>query len=963
MGRNLFYGGEFFSLSFYKKTYSILLQGVGWFRNTQYLIPKALGAYKRHLEYETIILSHPWKFDQQTLKDTIIPIHFEKSGQLERIAMIDLIKDSFPTNIATRLIILGDAGSGKSVAIGEIARNIWYIKRKETLLPVVLKFTEIKNSKNEEDFITAIIQNLKKCQFEGEKGAGKAEEFVRNNIFKGKILLLLDGLDELEKSVRFEIVQFLNQFFQTHSNISFVISCRTSVWKQNPLILNTLNHQIITMANFTPFDIRLFVSQWAFSEGKSGDQLANLINDKVYLKAITTNPLMLTIITFLYAQPKRILPDNRVKFYEECVDALLEKWDNAKILDRANEFETIDKVSILNYLAYNHIVDNKYTDEEITKENVLNGIETIMRKLSRPVQKREKMLQELVENAELLIPLPPDGYKFPHRTFMEYFAAKYFNEEKQFNKLVELYRQDPGKWEETLCLFCGLNTNSEISESILKIFIEDFKETIYSPSPNTIIFRLLVESARISPHLADEILILADTYLKTNINTSIIENLGFIAINQTWAHADKSKKILLKQLSKKLTNLQFQQVIMALANLKDKQIQGIIIKQANRINLVAFIGSLGKNAEILADKLLESLSINKSIGILKGIKDAGRLEFLVSLMLKSKNNTIQEEAAYQLATISNSREFFNLMDNSSISEANLSLRKDIEKKYKDWKWNYSLPEKSEGKKVLFALAIILSRKNTVNLDNIANPAIKYIVMAFKLQLNSRSSLSIIDLNIFSGSYFGLLKTWKLSLLSSTRRISYFLYFFISFIIHISLIYYPRITYLPSKLLIYASPVLVILFIILIISQILIKKYITKLNDKILNIIGAYLIIAIGLLLPTIFIFFVFFLGTIPEIFKQIRHDISRVRSWNGLIGLIAATLPFFIFFYVLFQPYEVSYKLLIVLSYLWPIIYSILASCIYLVNSFLFPNFHTIKGLEEKNIIPSKNFSAPRKDN
>ena len=77
---------------------------------------------------------------------------------------------------------------------------------------------------------------------------------------------------------------------------------------------------------------------------------------------------MLTIITFLYAQPKRILPDNRVKFYQECVDALLEKWDNAKQITRANDFESIDKVTILSALAYRHIVNAQTTGEEISKK-------------------------------------------------------------------------------------------------------------------------------------------------------------------------------------------------------------------------------------------------------------------------------------------------------------------------------------------------------------------------------------------------------------------------------------------------------------------------------------------------------------------------------------------------------------------------------------------------------------------
>ncbi len=769
-GKGDFYGSimliilSFILYWFIRKPFESLLKSFSLFRDRQFIIPKALRTYKECLDKETYKLSHSWKLERQTLKEIIVPVHIENVS--ERTSLVEYINLIFLNQNTKnqRFILLGEAGSGKSVAMGEIARKIWEVKRGTFLLPILLKFSEIKHIKNEAEFVDIIVKNLERNQFEGGKNTHKAEEYVKLHLYNGSILLLLDGFDELEKTTRFEIAQFLNHFLQTYQNIPFVISCRNSVWKQNPTAFQPLSFSTITMANFTPYDIRTFVSQWDFIDNKSSEQLADLINSKSYLKAIATNPLMLTIITFLYAQPKRILPDNRVKFYEECVDALLEKWDNAKSLDRANVFETIDKVSILSYLAYQHIVDNKTTDEEISKENILKGIEVVMRKLSRPVEKREKMLSELVENAELLIALPPDGYKFPHRTFMEYFAAKYFFENNKVDELLELYHYDAGKWEETLCLFSGLNTNSTIADKVLLTFINDFEANKMQAATNTIVFRLLVESARINPILANQILDLADSYLKTRINKEIVENLGFIAINPNWEHAKKAKSILLNQVGNSITNHDnFQTVIMALGSIKDADIQNIILRYADKIDLVTFLTKLGNDSEIYAQKLLDSLGIEKSIEVLEGLKNAGNLTFLMNLMVRSTNETLQQETALQLAAIPLSN-----FDNAPFEEVTPSLKREVENKYKDWGWKYTEPKTANGQKSAFLVSILISRLFAKDIKTqlpSMNKLVNFMTCAFLLESKCNFEkykffFPKLSDEIFDTNYKGLLSIWK-----------------------------------------------------------------------------------------------------------------------------------------------------------------------------------------------------------
>lgn len=687
-------------LKFFNNSFGFLSD----FRNRRFQLPKSLLAYKKSLDETTLDLNHSWKLEGQTLRELLVPVNVERRGETQRISLEEYIKTVYSQSSNARFVLLGDAGSGKSVAMGVIARKMLELERETPLFPILLTFSDIKNVRTDSDFIKVMVQNLERHQFEEGKRNQRAENYVSSNLYNGNIIVLLDGFDELEKTNRSEIAKFLTHFFQTHQEIPFVISSRIAVWKRRPNLFPNLSFQIIEMADLTPYEIRMFVSQWKFQGNKSSEQLAYIINNKIYLRQVAVNPLMLTIITFLYAQPKRILPDNRVEFYKECIQALFEKFDNTRQLNRANQFETIDKISILSHLAYTHIVNAKTTDEEISKKTAIDIITKMMEKLSRPVNKREQMLVEIVENAGLLVELPPSDYKFPHRTFMEYFAANYFFEENRHKELLSLYQEDNGKWEETLCLFCGLNTNTDISDEILRQLEDNFINTV--PEPNAFVFKALVESTRINPNVAKEVLSIADSYLSKTLNQDVLENLGYIAVNSNWEHAKQAENVLMKLLDKDLNDDDFQKVVMALVHIKNPKIQEVILRHSERINLTEFLTKLGRDVGDYARKLLESLPAVRYEEILEGIREADNLNLLFELMVSSNKEELQQHAAYQLCLSSKTEGFFKWIDEQSLENLRLETKEIVEKRYKDWKWTRPKPMTKTGQFAIFVMCYL-----------------------------------------------------------------------------------------------------------------------------------------------------------------------------------------------------------------------------------------------------------------
>ena len=311
-----------------------------------------LETYRQTLEERTLRISHPWMKEEQTLTDILVPINFQTKKATQREELEIYLAREFKKNPASRLLLLGKSGSGKTIAMRVIARTLWTFNEENPVVPVLMNFSGIKGITGKEGLEKKIIEKLIYYQFEqGKKDDNTAKKFVEENLYEGKLFLLFDGYDELDKSARADAAKLLNTFLGAYPKIPSAISSRTALY-QGELAFDRLKPCKISMAPFTPFAILKFLSLWKFEGKKSSHELFDMINGKAHLSELASNPLMLTIITFLYSLPKYTLPDNRVEFYEQCTRALLEEWDRAKQTDRANKYESHQKQYYLEYLQH-----------------------------------------------------------------------------------------------------------------------------------------------------------------------------------------------------------------------------------------------------------------------------------------------------------------------------------------------------------------------------------------------------------------------------------------------------------------------------------------------------------------------------------------------------------------------------------------------------------------------------------
>ncbi|UCH92297.1 MAG: NACHT domain-containing protein [Candidatus Aminicenantes bacterium] len=660
-----------------------------------------LDTYRKTLEEKTLRISHPWMKEDQFLTDILVPIYFEVNKMSRREELETFLAREYKQNPRLRLVITGKPGSGKTIAMRVIARATRTFDTDIQPVPVLMTFSDIKGITRPDQLEHIIIEKLKFYQFEkGDKNNNTAERFVKENLYTGKLFLLFDGFDELDKANRETASKLLNTFLGTYEKIPAAISSRTAVYESEPAFAG-LGPCNISMAPFSPFAVLKFLSFWKFEGNKSARALFEMINGKAHLTEMASNPLMLTIITFLYSLPKYTLPDNRVEFYEQCTRALLEEWDRTKLLSRANRYESHQKIAVLNRIAFQH-VSTRGSDDELIHEDVIHMLtRKEMARLSLKTGEYPQMEKEIVQNSGLLQKIPPIDFRFPHRTFMEFFAASYLDKNKSARDILDLYETDPKKWKEVLLLYLGLNKNPEYADVILKQLVRNFETGMKTGSrPDIILFSALVQCAVPDPQTAEDILNLAREFLitrKTPVK-EVVEELGFIAANPRWTYAQKAKDILLELLKQKLPDQVFQQVIFSLLHAGDKTLEPMIFDNLKRINLVEFLSKLGTKDKYFIQRLFSlDLPLPEKEKIIEGLKEAGNLDLLGYLLIENTEEPLRERAAYALFRMSGLEGFYDSLDNTEIGFLDENTKKHTEAKFKEWGWRWNLPGTENGK--------------------------------------------------------------------------------------------------------------------------------------------------------------------------------------------------------------------------------------------------------------------------
>lgn len=310
-----------------------------------------------------------------------------------------------------KLLITDSAGMGKSTFLKFLFLSSI---RQQIQIPV---FIELRRLNANHDVVDEIYKKINFISSDFTK------EHIVELIKDGDFLFFLDGYDEIPGNDREKVSSNLKQFISYGNKNRFIITSRP-------------NHGL-HFSDFEKFEIVGLQKEEAFEliekyDNVSGYQLhKNLVetinNATGQFDEFLENPLYVSLLYLTY-RDKHELPLTQASFYRQVYDALYSDHDLTKEDGYKRQIfsglsrDELD--SFLQQFAF-QCIENGINDFET--DHLLNLIKEALKEgmFERKIEPFE-IFSDIVQNVPLLIK-EGSSYKWIHKSFMEYFAAKYIS--------------------------------------------------------------------------------------------------------------------------------------------------------------------------------------------------------------------------------------------------------------------------------------------------------------------------------------------------------------------------------------------------------------------------------------------------------------------------------------------------------------------------------------------------------
>ena len=230
------------------------------------------------------------------VQDVYVPLRVAGSGSREAVDAYQAIQKH------KRLVVVGAPGAGKTMLLNHL--TLTYARRglndfPNQPVPILFQLNRLNDSAA--PLIEHLVHVPERYDFPGGEG------FVRASLKGGQLLLLFDGLDEVNSQARGRVVGQIKDLRQQYPGNRSVVTCRTQVYKDE---FNDWADQKLEIIEFSDQQIQRFLGAWVLDmpEDKSIEHFLRTLRERPQIMALARNPLLLTMIAYLYTDTAFVLP-------------------------------------------------------------------------------------------------------------------------------------------------------------------------------------------------------------------------------------------------------------------------------------------------------------------------------------------------------------------------------------------------------------------------------------------------------------------------------------------------------------------------------------------------------------------------------------------------------------------------------------------------------------------------------
>jgi hypothetical protein len=362
-----------------------------------------------------------------------------------------------------RTVVVGVPGSGKSTFLEWLQLSVAGVREillagEAQAIPLLLRVRELDAKKLPQG--GGLIEAATGSE---DRASLMPEGWLDRQMKKGRILFMLDGLDETDPKTRDKyLIPWLTKLCDEYPDCRYLISSRPAGYP--PGTLRKLKFVECDLLDFDEAEITNYTQHWctairlgrsenedeARRKGKAeGEKIVKGFKSHPFIKNLARNPLMLSAICLVNYFEDGRLPEDRARLYKLCVEGLLHHWDSRRGIH--SDFTLDEKLRACRQVAIAMQADDR---AEYESSKVLK----IFTKIFNNRARAQELLEHIRYRTGLLIERRAGIFAFAHLTFQEYLAACAVHEGNYRNIDAEQLAREhtDGRWNEVIALYCGI---------------------------------------------------------------------------------------------------------------------------------------------------------------------------------------------------------------------------------------------------------------------------------------------------------------------------------------------------------------------------------------------------------------------------------------------------------------------------------------------------------------------------
>lgn len=329
-------------------------------------------------------------------------------------------------NFSNFSIVTGSGGSGKSMFMRHLFLSSIITKIK---VPIFIELRQF--SDNGFTLIDLIQQTLNEYKFQLDA------DYTLKAIENGHFVIFLDGFDEVLLNKRRELTKQILAFTKKFDRNSIIVSSRP-----DRELEGWPGFSMVSLLPLTQEQAKNLVVRLPFDEELRASFVKDL--DQALFtkhKSFLSNPLLLSIMLLTYGQSAHI-PSKLNVFYNQAYEALFERHDALKSGFHRQRRTKLDIQDFARLFSAFCIQTYDKRIFEFTRTEALNSIEKAQQ-ITRLDFDKVDFLDDSLQAVCLLV---EEGLHivFAHRSFQEYFVARFILEAKKEvqEQLIKKYSKD-----------------------------------------------------------------------------------------------------------------------------------------------------------------------------------------------------------------------------------------------------------------------------------------------------------------------------------------------------------------------------------------------------------------------------------------------------------------------------------------------------------------------------------------